>query len=346
MVSGVDYVPKEVIALADSLEQAKQKAKEYNIELKSYSHGVAVYLAENPEEIVKSSKQNISFNRKYKTYQDNTPNVNIQELATNDSIGLWHHKEIYTDKAWEYSTGESATVAVIDTGIDVDHPSLADRISDLSYNSESDQIGKQYVVDDYGHGSHVSGIIASSIWTSGGITASGVAPEAEILAIKANSEEGYFESVSLLRGINYAVDNGADVINMSLGRIYYAGPDEAEHQTIIDAVDSGVTIIASAGNDSIDHAGFPASYPEVIAVSSTGQNYRFDSRYSNYGPEIDVAAPGTDIYSIDYLSENPIKMTGTSMASPVVAGVAALVVSQNPTYTPADVRTALLGSAQ
>ena len=344
ITSGVDYVPQEVIALADSLEQAQQKAKEYNIEFKSYSNGVAVFLAKNPEEVVKSSKQDVSLNRIYKTYQTNTPNT--IEFPISDNIGLWHHKEIYTDRAWDYSTGEGATVAVIDTGIDVDHQAFTGRISDLSYNSQTEQVGKEYVVDDYGHGSHVSGIIASSIWTNNDITVSGIAPDAEILAIKANSDEGYFESASLLRGINYAVDNGADVINMSLGRIYYAGPDDLEHQTIIDAVDSGVTLVVSAGNDSIDHAGYPASYPEVIAVSATGSNFRFDSRYSNYGPEVDIAAPGTDVYSVDYSSNNPIKMTGTSMASPVVTGVAALVVSQNPTYTPADVRTALLGSAQ
>ena len=267
--------------------------------------------------------------------------------AMSGSDSQWHHELMDTERAWDLALGEGALVAVIDTGIDLKHPKFEGRIANNSYDSHADRIGIEYVQDDEGHGTHVSGIIAASL--AGDEDACGVAPKAGILTIKANipSAPNFFESASLYRAINYAAANGADIINMSLGRNYADGwsADELEHQIIINAVKNGVTVVCAAGNDSDNHAGYPAAYPEAIAVSALRQGGVFENYYSNHGPEIDISAPGSDIYSTanggDYLH-----LSGTSMASPNVAGVAALVKSLHPEYTPGQVRDILCETAR
>jgi len=360
------YVPYEVLAPAESLEHAQKIADTYGLELKSYSNGIAVFIASNPEKAVEASEKMeedgippLSLNMIYdttavaeKNYFDPRSDVSFDRSAIN-SLGIqtaldidqWHHDEMDNMRAWEFTTGENVVVAVIDTGIDVDHPAFAGRISKDSYNSYTDEVGLEYVRDDYGHGTHVSGIIAAS-FNDGEFSNYGVAPDAEIMAIKANfTGEGWFDTASLLRGINYAADNGADIINMSLGRSYFWGEDELERLVLANAVKKGVTIVCAAGNSCDDHAGYPAAYPETIAVSATRKGYAFDSGYSNSGPEIDVAAPGTNIYSAAN-GGGFIELTGTSMASPNVAGVAALIKSLNPEYTPDQVRRILHETAQ
>ena len=256
----------------------------------------------------------------------------------------WQHAILESERAWVLTKGAGVTVAVIDTGIDINHPKFAGQILGSSYNAYSGQMGLNYVQDDYGHGTHVSGIIAAT--QSGDPNMCGVAPEARIMAIKSNiTGEGYFEEATLLRAINYAAANGADIINMSLGRSYYSGEDELEHATIAQAVANGVTIVCAAGNDGSRHASYPAAYPETIAVSALKAGGVFESLYSNYGPEIDVAAPGTDIYSTQN-GGGYVQMSGTSMASPCAAGVAALIKSRHPEYTPGQVQAVLRGTAR
>lgn len=348
----VSFTPCEVLAPADSLERAQEIAATYGLELKSYAYGVAVFVADNPEEMVDLSSRmeedgipQLSLNQRYQTYEAGESGV-----RTALDTGLqWHHEEMDTARAWDLSTGEGVLVAVIDTGIDINHSAFAGRISQQSYNSYTDQIGLNYVRDDYGHGTHVSGIIAASLSDAGGRMVSGVAPEAGLLVIKANIPDApnFFDELALLRGINYAVENGADVINMSLGRDYFWGEDELERSVIADAIANGVTMVCAAGNESNQHAGYPAAYPETIAVSATRQGYLFDSMYSgsNYGPEIDVAAPGGLVYSTANGGGYTTK-SGTSMASPNVAGVVALIKTLHPEYTPEQMRTVLRQTAQ
>ncbi|MCL1873540.1 MAG: S8 family serine peptidase, partial [Clostridiales bacterium] len=259
----------------------------------------------------------------------------------------WHHEVMDSERAWALSTGQGVVVAVIDTGIDLKHPKFSGRIFENSYDSHADRVGITYVQDDEGHGTHVSGIIAASM--DGDEDVCGIAPKAGILTIKANipSAPNFFESVSLYRAINYAAINGADIINMSLGRHYSDGwgADDLEHEIIINAVKNGVTVICAAGNDSNDHAGFPAAYPEAIAVSSLRWGPVFENFHSNYGLEIDISAPGSDIYSTAN-GGGYMYLSGTSMASPNVAGVAALIKSLNLDYTPEQVRDLLCQSAR
>ena len=271
--------------------------------------------------------------------------------------GQWHHYEMDTVRAWGLSKGSGVVVAVIDTGIDVNNPAFAGRLSPLAYKSHTNRVGLGNVQDDYGHGTHVSGIVAASMDEAA--SACGVAPQAAILTIKANNPAfvSSLTTLSWLRGINYAVENGADIVNMSFGRHYEGGPYEAEGGMIAEAVISnaiakGVTLIAAAGNDAYGHASYPAAYPGVIAVSATEPGFRFSRSFgghghsgSNHGPEIDIAAPGSWINST-VIGGGHEPWSGTSMASPNVAGVAALIKSLNPSYTPQKVRDVLCETAR
>ncbi|MCL1817164.1 MAG: S8 family serine peptidase, partial [Clostridiales bacterium] len=258
----------------------------------------------------------------------------------------WHRIEMDMERAWLLSKGSNTVVAVIDTGLDIDHPAFAGRISAKSYNTYTDMIGPEHTRDGYGHGTHVSGIIAASLNRTTDVC--GVAPEVELLVIKANfGDSGWFLSEDLYRAINYAAQNGADIINMSLGRNYADGwgADEMEQSVIAQAVARGVTVVCAAGNDLNNHAGFPAAYPECIAVSATVRGYMFENNYSNFGPEIGLAAPGTDIHST-MMGNNYGNMSGTSMAAPCVAGTAALIHSLHPDYSPQQIRRTLYETAR
>ncbi|MCL2071613.1 MAG: S8 family serine peptidase [Oscillospiraceae bacterium] len=351
-----DCISGEVIAPARSLTEAIEISKAYGLELKSYAYEIAVFIADNPEQSIKQSKtittaaataRVVQSNGKLPTLHRNftyeTSEYKSVPVYWQASNSQWHHSEMDNARAWERSTGAGVTVAVIDTGIDVEHPMLKEQILLNSYNSQTDEIGIQYVNDDHGHGTHVGGIIAASNKT--GTSFSGVAPDSKLLVIKANEPgTGAFELVSLLRGINYAVENGADIINLSLGRSFDGGEDELEHATIQNAVNKGVTVICSAGNDKNDNASYPAAYPESIAVSATMQGRKFDNSYSNKGSQIDIAAPGTNILSAEP-GGNSGKRSGTSMAAPNVAGKAALIKSINPDYNAGQLREALLLTA-
>ena len=368
------FVPGEVLAPADSLPQALQIAAAYNLELKSYAWGIAVLAAFDPKLAVAQSKAiaaaaqsqpagarlpELSLNLIYEIYDTAEEYITeypyhaqgftgrAKELYNVAAYGdaQWHHAQIDSERAWVISRGAGVTMAFIDSGIDINHPKFAGKILASSYNSYSNQIGLNYVKDDLGHGTHVSGVAAAS--QNGDTGVCGVAPEANILMIKANNpvRVNEFNMDAMLRGVNYAVNNGANIINISLGRIYSDGEYDLERNTIINAVTKGVTVVCAAGNDRNDHASYPAAYPETIAVSAIKQGGVFDSEYSNYGPEIDLAAPGTKIYSTRK-DGGYMEMNGTSLSSPCVAGVAALIKSLCPHYTPQQVRAALSESAR
>jgi uncharacterized repeat protein (TIGR02543 family) len=358
------FVPGEVLAPADSQEHAEKVAAAYGLELKSYAYGIAVLSASDPERAVERSRSarsrngsvpSLSLNRTYELQRADTFPMTrgSNALDTYPHSGHhhgpsadpgWHHIEMDTRRAWEHSTGKGVVVAVIDSGIDIDHPAFRGRILSNSFNSHTLQVGLTHVRDDSGHGTEVAGAIAAA--TVGGNNVHGIAPDVELLIIKAFVGGNWHgTSDTWLRGINYAVENGVHIINMSFGRGHSgaSSPDDLERSVITNAVNNGVTIIASAGNESgeVIH---PAAYPEVIAVSATKQGFAFELWYSNYGSEIDVAAPGTDIYTTVIGGAYGFSF-GTSMAAPNVAGVAALIKAQNPEYTPAQIRSVLQGTA-
>ena len=218
-------------------------------------------------------------------------------------------------------TGSGTTIAIVDTGIDPDHETLAENVVG-GYATEEAACGDCEVPwdDDEGHGTHVAGTAAAA---QNGVGVVGVAPEADLLGVKVLGGDGSGSFAEVAEGIEWSVDNGADVINLSLG-----GP---ESDVVGDAIEyaeaNGVVPVAAAGNSGpcSDCVGYPAAEPGAIAVSSTDESDSL-SFFSSTGPEVDIAAPGSGVESTlpgdDYGS-----LSGTSMASPHVAGAAASVLS-------------------
>ncbi|WP_051348503.1 Ig-like domain-containing protein [Peribacillus kribbensis] len=244
----------------------------------------------------------------------------------------WHLPAIHAQQAWDRTKGAGIKVAVLDAGFDIYQEDLAGNIV-ASYNAVTND--RDVPVSD--HGTHVAGIIAASMDNKKGLD--GIAPDAKILAINVFTGDGAYTS-DVIEGIYYAVAQGAKIINMSLGSYQYS---DAFNQAIQYAYQHGVLIVAAAGNDTSSSSSYPASYDNVISVSSTDR-YNNPSTFSNYGKNVDIAAPGTSIASTLPGNEYGY-MSGTSMASPVVAGAAALVWARDPSLTNDEVANRLFSTA-
>lgn len=239
-------------------------------------------------------------------------------------------------------TAASVTVAVLDTGVDYRHPDLAGRVVKGYDFADKDADP----MDPHGHGTHVAGIISAV--RNNGVAVAGVT-SAKILAIKVLSDNGQGSTDAVMQGIKYAADNGAKVINMSLGTPS-TEVDSFLHQAIQYANGRGVTVVAAAGNQG-GPVGSPANDPLAIAVASTSNFWVFEwcSTFSNRGPQVALSAPGGGIVSLfpsagGTLGKTSGKLSGTSMAAPYVSAGAALVLAQHPSYTPAQVRAKLLAA--
>lgn len=237
------------------------------------------------------------------------------------------------DHAWDVTLGSSnQEIAVLDTGVDYHHPDLDGKVIrgyDFVQNDWTPQ-------DQNGHGTHVAGIAAAE--TNNGIGIAGMAPNTKILAVRVLDASGSGSLANIADGIIYAADAGAEVINLSLGC-------NCDTQTMENAVNyawnRGVVVVAAAGNDGVSTTFEPASYANVIAVGAVDSNNRKAS-FSNWGTWVDVMAPGVDIAST-YPSNRYVYLSGTSMASPYVAGQAALLKAQG--RSNAQVRAAIQNTA-
>jgi thermitase len=265
------------------------------------------------------------------------PNMKVQVQAVpNDPYWnlQWGPQKIGADFAWNTTVGDpSVLVAVIDTGVDYLHPDLAANYVALGrdwVNNDDDPI------DDFGHGTHCAGIIAAVMNNNEGIA--GLA-QVRIMVEKAFDAGGYGYDDSIANAIIHATDSGAKIISMSFGGYT---DSQLEHDAVKYAHDAGVLLVASAGNDYSNSRSYPAAYDEVIAVTATDQSDN-KAGFSNWGDWVELAAPGVDIYSTmpTYSvtmnswgwSMNYDYMSGTSMACPHVAGVAALAWSKNSNKT-------------
>ena len=221
---------------------------------------------------------------------------------------------IHAPQGWAVSTGSTmVTIAVIDSGVDLSHPDLVDKILQGYDFIENDPTPQ----DEYGHGTHVSGIAAAS--TNNGSGVSGVSWGAQILPVRVLDSHGNGDYATLAAGIIWAVDHGAQILNLSLGGI---NPNTTLLKAVNYAYDRGVLVIAASGNDGSGNLRYPARYPVVVAVGSTNSlNQR--SGYSNYGSGLDLVAPGESIYSSD--PGGYAYRTGTSMSAPFVSGLAAIL---------------------
>ena len=287
--------------------------------------------------------------------------IEFPEVAYYGGNNDWNLNAIDAPESWAQGiTGAGVTVAVVDSGVDWDHFDLAENIwvnTDEIAGDGIDNDGNGYVDDvrgwDFvyndanpddvnGHGTHVAGTIAAEMNASG---ATGVAFDAMIMPVRVLGNSGSGSTRAVAEGIRYAVDNGADVINLSLGGGYSS--------SILSAIQyadrNGVFVVAAAGNDGASVASYPAlhsgSLSNVISVgahNSTGRIAGFSN--DDGGRAVQVDAPGVGIYST--LPNNRFgNYSGTSMAAPHVAGLAALIVSANPEISNSELRTSILNGA-
>ena len=243
----------------------------------------------------------------------------------------WGILRIGASNVWESGTGSGVKVAVIDTGIQLNHPDLSGNILtgyDFVNNDSSAN-------DDNGHGTHVAGIVASTMNGSGNV---GASYSAKLIPIKVLNESGYGYLSDVAKGIYYATDNGARVINLSLGTPY---DSDVMRRAVTYASNKGVLIVAAAGNESGAPCSYPAAYSSVVCVVATTQDNKLAS-FSNIGGEL--AAPGVSNYST-YINSSYAKLSGTSMASPHVAGSAALLMSVCTDCTTSQIRDILRSTA-
>jgi len=243
------------------------------------------------------------------------------------------------EKIWPTTRGQGTIVAVLDTGIDYRHPDLAGNV----IGGRSFVPGEPDYLDLNGHGTHVAGIIAAN----GKIL--GMAPETKLLAVKVLNQNGFGSFMNINQGLawvrNWEGENGerVNVVNMSLGSSL---PNPAMHQEIIKTVNNGITVVCAAGNagdgnPDTPEIDYPAYYPETIAVGAINLQTGI-ANFSNSNDRIDVVAPGVNTYST-YPDNRYVELSGTSMASPHIAGAVALIISrykmrfqENP--TPAYIR--------
>lgn len=243
--------------------------------------------------------------------------------------GQYGLEKMQVNKAWDISMGSKAvTVAVIDTGVDLEHPDLINNMVP-GFSAIKDHPSP---ADDNGHGTHVAGIVAAS--ANNGIGIAGMAPNTKIMPIKVLSKEGFGDDAGIAEGIIWAADHGADIINMSLGG---EGTSQTLEEAINYALRKNITVLAAMGNDGGEIVNYPAAQGGVIAVGSTDQEDLL-SDFSNVGDWIQLTAPGSAILSTfptyevelnEYgYTRNYAVLDGTSMATPYAAGLAALLLSQ------------------
>lgn len=263
-----------------------------------------------------------------------TENVNIpNDLLFSEY--QWNLPAIETNRGWNLSKGsKDVIIAVVDTGVDMKHTDLAGQLVS-GYNVVDPS---KEPADDVGHGTHVAGIIGALVNNGEGVA--GVSWYNKIMPVKALDGSGSGTTYAVAEGIIWATDHGAKVINMSLGN--YAD-SQFLHDAIKYAYDRDVLLVAASGNDNTERPGYPAAYPEVLAVGATNQDMsRAD--YSNYGEYIDVTAPGTNIAST-YPGNQYAALSGTSMASPHVAAMAGLIRSLNPELSNREVMDLMISQA-
>lgn len=259
---------------------------------------------------------------------------------------------LFTDDGFGEIPQDRVVVAVIDSGVDLDHPALAGRLLP-GYNVETK--GRD-VEDTMGHGTHVAGIIAGSFPSEG---LEGVAQGVSILPIKipnlSTSNTKFMPQ--LAEAIRYAADNGAKVVNVSLGvqmngwlmKLVHGRKVKQVEEALRYAEKKGTLVVVAAGNfgaDKPDTVGYPGTSANVIAVANLDDHHRPLKTHpsSSRGPAVDLSAPGTAIRS-SVPDDSFATYTGTSMAAPYVAGVAALLAAQHPDWTPAQIRERLYRTA-
>ena len=248
------------------------------------------------------------------------PNYSVQAADVIPNDPGWGSQyglvAIRAPQGWSISTGSnSVTIAILDSGVDMGHADLAGKIT-AGYDFVN---GDALPQDDYGHGTHVAGIAAAL--GNNGTGVAGVSWGARIMPLKVLNMFGGGSYANVAAAIVWAADHGAQVINLSLGGV---SPSATLQTAVRYAYDKGILLVASSGNTGSDQVLYPARYAEVMAVGATNFANQ-PASFSNYGSEVDVAAPGENIYSLwpgGYFTQS-----GTSMSAPYVSGLAAILFS-------------------
>lgn len=296
-----------------------------------------------------SQNPNIEFVEKVPLYKiDHRPNDSLYTLYNGPQDWNWHLDLIQAHLAWDITKGDpNIKIAIVDNAVWVDHPDLADKIVaqyDVIYGTNNANPPSSGNADLWSHGTHVAGLVGAS--TNNNLGVASIGYNVSLIAVKASSNDP--ESLSSgFPGIQWAANHGANVINMSWG-----GPGFSQtNQNLINSIaNSGVVLIAAAGNENTSASHYPSAYQNVISVASVDWN-DVKSDFSNFSSTVDVSAPGgigspgpQGLLSTTF-SNNSLgyydAYTGTSMASPVVAGIAGLILSINPELTPAEVEEIL-----
>lgn len=300
-----------------------------------------------PDQLVTAATADPYFDRQYALQNvgqsfTNTAGTVTVAAGRNDA-------DVDAVEAWNVTTGGDTRVAIIDSGVAADNGDISPQVAERVNFSDKTILGPDDY-DRYGHGTHVAGIVAAIANNSAGVA--GVCPGCSILDVKVLNDSGSGSSSGIAKGIDWAATHGAKVINMSLGQRVSSRTLEA---AVNNAWNQGVVIVAAAGNAGTQAQVYPGAYPNVIAVAATDNNDAKAS-FSSYGKWVDVAAPGVSVYSTfpnhpfaletQYgSSEGYDILSGTSMASPIVAATAALVWSTTAGASNTAVRTKVESSA-
>ncbi len=270
----------------------------------------------------------------WRSWLDNTENPDPYLTDPTSYRYQYMHDTVDSYAAWGVTTGKGVTVAVIDTGVKANHEDLPN-LRRVEVTNGKEPLGLE---DATGHGTHVAGIIGAAMGNGKG--GAGIAPGATILSLRVVNAAGYIYDSALIAALRTAVKNGAQIVNISIGGTAY----NAVFQKVInEATEAGVTVVAAMGNDGTNCLNYPAGYDNVIGVVSVDRTNNRASG-SSYGTWGDVAAPGAAVWSTTYNGSYGPK-SGTSMASPVVAGVAALYKSVHSDATPAQITARLKATA-
>lgn len=330
--------------IADSEAEAKSLCDKIGANFLSYEYGVA----EIESYFIAEENRNVDGYVICPIYEYDI-SIEEDEAQSTATGQQWHRDILETDKAWEVAKGNGVVIAMIDSGVAYDHPALSGNIYkvantiDESYYTD----GTLYVGDsgreyDYvGHGTHVAGIMAAN---SSNII--GIAPEARIYSIKSveykKSRSGTKGNSSwTAKAINLAIEENVDIINMSIGGL--TSVDRLIEAALADAYDKGIILVAAAGNGSLSNIHYPGMSQYTYAITngyeSADKGLVFSSS-SNYGTGVTFIAPGTSILSTDNTGGFTLK-SGTSMATPVVSGVFALLKSKYPSKSRQEIYKAL-----
>jgi uncharacterized repeat protein (TIGR02543 family) len=338
----------ELLYQVDDEDSAQQIAIENDIELLSFSsYGFATYQTNQSIQVESLLEKGFTLNSTSQIVAPPWQQTGDPFLKDQYAIEL-----MGVDMAWTFTEGSAdVTIAIIDTGIDTTHEEFVGRLSAISYNSRTKQVGLSHVEDDNGHGTAITGVIGANKDNSKGIA--GIVQNSMLLVIKANNlddpntevdESKQFSDSAIIEGIHYAVDQGADIINLSLGG---TNANSLTKSAIDKARSEGVIVVAASGNDGTDQKLYPASFDGVIsvgAVDSTSTIWDTEDAGSNYNDKIDLTAPGVSIVTTG-LNNTYVTSTGTSLAAPQVTGVIGLMLAYFTEFTDNQIINQLLSTA-